>query len=204
MAPVVTNGGVAIGTGLAASLTGVYVSIQYPWGEGTISLIGTATPTAGAAIVLPKFLVPAPGLYWNIYVESVPGNATPLLWGISYGGQVLITGLGIGQAPYAGNPTPGTAVLSDATTLTQWAFGITFAGVSAQTKVANVATVPNNSIANQIRIDPTGVYEFDTRPADLVHGRSVRQSCQGHRVPRFSVRPSPRYPASSWPSAASR
>lgn len=56
---------------------------------------------------------------------------------------------------------------------TQTAFAALFLGVSAQRKDANVARVPGNSEDNVIRVDTTGVFEYDCASASFAVGDLV-------------------------------
>ena len=174
IAPVLTNGAIAIGTGLANSLTAAKVSYQFPWGEGPLSPAGTATPTAGAAIVMAPVVFTAPVIGLNIYVETVPGNGIFKLYDqvLQAGGtgQILITGLGTGQVP------PATPVTSGALQGTQAGWAAAFVGISAQAKAAtgffgNPQTIPYGNSLPEIRVDTEGVFYGDCALASFTVGQ---------------------------------
>jgi hypothetical protein len=168
-APTGANGAVAIGTGLTNAATGFKVSFNFPWGEGTLSAAGSATPTAGAAIVLAAVALPTYAISRNIYVETAAASGTYKLFGVDQGAQFFITGYGFGR-------TPPTAVLQDATTLTQYAFAKSFAGISGCIKAANVARVSGFSTDNLIRVDPAGVFTAPITSTTLAVGDYVNMA----------------------------
>ena len=59
---------------------------------------------------------------------------------------------------------------------TQENFATAFLGISGQTKLANVEKIYGNSVANQIRIDCSGIYEGDYTGVALVIGDYVGPS----------------------------
>ena len=59
---------------------------------------------------------------------------------------------------------------------TQANFTTAFLGLSGQTKLADVAKIYGNSVANQIRIDCSGIYEGDYTGSALVIGDYVGPS----------------------------
>ena len=59
---------------------------------------------------------------------------------------------------------------------TQGNFTTAFLGLSGQTKLADVAKIYGNSVANQIRIDCSGIYEGDYTGSALVIGDYVGPS----------------------------
>jgi hypothetical protein len=173
-APTVANGSTAVGSELTNALTGVKISYQFPWGEGTVSAAATTTPTAASTIkVSGASLVPATNALWtNVYVESAAGSGTYGLWGRTYGEDVYVNSYGLGAAPYAGN-AGGVVALSGATQVTQYAFAQAFAGRAAQTKVAATARVYGNSTDNVIRVDAAGIYEYPCASATFAVGDLV-------------------------------
>ena len=171
--PTLANSAVAIGSPLTNALTGVKISYQFPWGEGTLSAPVTTTPTAAAAILVSgtPLVPPTPALWTNIYVESAAGSGTYLLHSRTLSGSsVLIESYGAGAIPYAGNPG-GVAVSSGALQLTQYNFAQAFLGVSNQTKIANNAFIfgssldPNGNVLMMVIRGPSAIIEFDCAAA---------------------------------------
>lgn len=168
-APTVANGGTAVGSGLANSLTGVKVSANFPWGEGALSAAATATPTLASTLKITLAALPTGATSWNVFIESAAGNATYLLYETVYTGGAVIyaTGYGTGRVPAA------SAVLTDATTMTQYNFSRYFIGISNQRKVANVARPFGNSEDNRMIVCQGGVYECDCASASFDVGDYV-------------------------------
>lgn len=185
-APTVANTTTTLATGLTNGATGVKISYVFPWGEGTLSAAGSATPTANAGIIMTGVAVPAPVVAVNVYVESAAGSGTYLLYN-SYpvlpqrpdlGGQgignVVITGYGVGTAPYAGNAS-GAAVTSAALDVTQYNFGKKFMGVAAQrwngpTNYVNSAITAFGMKDGLLRFNTAGVYDFACASASFNMG----------------------------------
>lgn len=164
LAPTVADGGTAVGTPLTNSATGVKVSIQFPWGEGALSNAGSATPTANAFLKVTLAALPAPGLWWNIYVETSAGSGTYKHWGNSASASIVFVD------SYGAGRTPPTAVLSAETQITQYNFAQLFAGVSNQRKVANVARIFGNSEDNNIMVCHGGIWEISCSSANFDAG----------------------------------
>lgn len=172
--PTLADGAVSVGGPLTNGVTGVKISYQFPWGEGTTSAPATVTPTAHAFIVISgaSLVPPAPALWTNIYTETAAGSGVYKLRATTLGQTMLIDSYGAGQVPYAGN---SSAAAQDGSALvyTQWLFAQAFEGVSGQTKQANVARVLANSADNLIRIDTGGIFYADAasaayNPGDLL------------------------------------
>lgn len=172
-APTVTNTTTTLATGLTNALTGVKVSYQFPWGEGTLSSAGTATPTAQAGLLLAGLAVPSPAIGVNVYVESSAGSGTYKLYaqyavqpGQQGIGNQLIVGYGTGQVP------PGSPAAQDATAVSQYTFRQSFAGVSEQCYDGT-----NDSAYGikdgKLRASQSGVYEFDCASASFNVGDLV-------------------------------
>jgi hypothetical protein len=166
-APTVTNGAVAIGSPLTAAATKVCISYQFPWGEGTVSSTTTATPTAGAGLVVSgsSLVPPSPALYTNVYVETSAGSGVFQLYGQTYGSPVLVTAYGAGQVPYAQN-SGGTAAATGALQVTQYNFALNFAGIATQAKplytwFGAAATVPYGNSLPVVRVCPHGLFIGD-------------------------------------------
>lgn len=173
-APTVADGAVAVGSPLTNAATGVKISYQFAWGEGIISSAGSATPTAGALLkVSGAPLVPATNALWtNIYVETAAGSGTYKKWGVTYGSTVMVDSYGTGHVPYANN-VGAVVVASGALEATQYVAASAFAGVSGQRKDAAVARCYGNSTDNLIRVDGSGVWEFDCASATFAVGDFV-------------------------------
>ena len=173
-APTAANAAVAIGSLLTAALTGVKISYQFPWGEGTTSTAATATPTAGAAILVSgaSLVPPSPALYTNIYVETSAGSGTYKLWGSTVGPSVLVTSYGAGQVPYAANPG-AVAVLSGALQCTQYQFAAVSTGFVTQAKLATgffgtAQTAPYGNSLPVARVCTAGTWAGDLSSATTV------------------------------------
>lgn len=165
-APTVTDGAVALGTGLTNAATGVKVSYQFPWGEGALSAAGSATPTANAAIKLAAVALPANVIGLNVYVETAAGSGVYQLWGTTQGGLTLITGYGIGHVPAVAPVTSGALDVS------QYTFCLSFVGVSGQRYDGTNATAYGIK-DGKVRVDTDGVFDFacasaSFNPGDLV------------------------------------
>ena len=169
-APTVADGGVAVGTPLTNDATGVKIAYQFPWGEGALSSAGSATPTAGALLkVSGSPLIPATDALWtNIYVETAAGSGTYKLWGTTLGSAVYVDSYGAGAIPAAGNYS-AAAVLTDATTITQYNFAKAFAGISGQYKAADATRITGN-IAGKVRVDTRGVFSAPIASTTLTFG----------------------------------
>lgn len=165
-APTIADVALAYGSGLTNAATDVKVSFNFPWGEGTLSSAGTATPTANGGLEIAAVALPTNAISRNIYVEDSAGSDVYKLYAVDHGGQTVITGYGIGRVP-------PTAVNQGALEATQFAFAQSFLGVSAQDKTANVARVVGNSVDNEIRINTAGVYDFDCASATFTVGDLV-------------------------------
>lgn len=164
-APTVTNAGVNIGTGLTNALTGVKVSYQFPWGEGTLSAAGTATPTANAALKVAAIALPSPALWINYYVEDSAGSGTYLLAATGNGQAMYISTYGGGAAPSASSAGQG------ATTQTQYGFAQAFVGCAAQRYDGTTAGLLAYGIKDgYLRFDTDGVFEFDIASASFSPG----------------------------------
>jgi len=159
-APTVAASAASRGTALTNALTGVKVSANFPWGEGALSAAGTATPTAAFGLKVTLAALPANALSWNVYVEDAAGSGTYKLQ------QVTTVSAGIIYVDsYGTGATPPSAVLTDATTVTQYAFAQAFVGVSGQVKTAAAARVLCNGADNIIRVDTSGLYLADVTSA---------------------------------------
>lgn len=155
-APTVAASTVSRGTALTNALTGVKVSANFPWGEGALSAAGTATPTAAFGLKVTLAAAPTSAISWNIYVETAAGSGVYQLQQIAPIGAdiVYVDSYGAGQVP-------PTAVLTDATTMTQYNFCKNFFGVAMQRKLANVATPgTGGGPANFLRVARAGVFDF--------------------------------------------
>jgi len=137
--PTITNTTTTLATGLTNAVTGCKVSYQFPWGEGTLSAAGTATPTANAGLMLTGVALPSPAIGLNVYVESAAGSGTYLLYGqyagIQGAGPAAPTQLGIGNQlimGYGRGNAPPTAAAQDATAISQFYFRNRFVGVADQ------------------------------------------------------------------------
>ena len=175
-APTVANGGVAVGSPLTAAATGVKVSVMFPWGEGALSAAGSATPTLNALLKVTLAAVPAPGLYWCIYVETSAGSGVYQLWGTSPSGAItMVDSYGTGRAP-------PTAVNSGALEITQYNFAQKFLGLSHQTKAANVARVYGASEDNKLVAHTSGTFQADCASATFAVGDPVGPAKQAGNV----------------------
>ena len=176
-APTVADTATATGTQLTNALTGVKISYQFPWGEGALSAAATATPTANASLLVSGTpLQPGTSALWtNVYVETSAGSGTYKFYGTTFGENVIVSTYGNGPVPWAGNSS-GAAVLSDATTMTQYNFGLTYQGISNQRKVATVAQIFGNNGANLIQVNRTGgalIVEFDCASTSFAYNQFV-------------------------------
>lgn len=176
-APTVADTGASIGAGgpLTNSVTGVKISYQFPWGEGTLSAAGTATPTAHAGLLISgaPLTPPTPALWTNIYIESSAGSGTYLKWGQTLGESRIANVYGNGPAPYAGN-AGNVAVNSGATELTQYNFALTFCGLSHQRKDATTQVRPyGSSEDNKLIVHAGGVFPMDCASASFNVGDAV-------------------------------
>lgn len=79
-----------------------------------------------------------------------------------------IVGLSSGNVVRASDTTWNTNIAT-----TQAAFAPTFLGVSAQRKDANIARIHGNSTDNVIRVDTSGIFEFDCASATFAVGDFV-------------------------------
>jgi len=166
-APTLANGAVAVGSPLTNALTGVKVSIMFPWGEGALSAAGTATPTAGALIKCTLAALPSPGLYWCIYVEDSAGSGTYKLQSTSHTGAIVMI------ASYGTGRVPPTAVNSGALEITQYNFAQSFLGLSHQRKAASVARCYGSSEDNILVAHCGGVFLCDCASASFNVGDPV-------------------------------
>lgn len=167
-APTLADGAVAVGSPLTHAATHVKISVMFPWGEGPLSNAASVTPTAGALIACTLPALPAPGLYFCIYVETAAGSGTYELWGISYSGAIQMIGsYGTGRAPAA------SPVSCGALQITQYNFAQTFAGLSHQTKAANVARVYGSSEDGQLVVHSGGVFLCPCASATFTYGQPV-------------------------------
>lgn len=159
-APTVAASAATRGTALTNALTGVKVSANFPWGEGTLSAAGTATPTAAFGLKVTLAALPQDALSWNIYVEDSAGSGTYKLQQVTTvsAGIIYVDSYGTGRVP-------PTAVAHTALEATQYLFANSFVGVSMQRKTAAVARVDANSEDNLISIATDGVWEFDCASA---------------------------------------
>lgn len=175
-APTVADTAVSVGSGMANAATGVKISYQFPWGEGALSAAGTATPTLNAQLKVSgaPLVPPAPALWTNIYVETAAGSGTYKLWGVTYGSTTLVDSYGAGQVPAAANPG-AAAVLSDATTITQYNCNLGFLGAAMQASPSDTskARVYGNSKDNVIGVATGGVWEYDCASATFAVGDLV-------------------------------
>lgn len=163
-APTVADGAVDVGGPFTNAATGVKVSVMFPWGEGALSNAGSATPTAKALLKVTLAALPAPGLYWCIYVETAAGSGTYKLWGTSYTGSIImVDSYGVGR-------TPPTAVNSGALEITQYNFAQKFAGLSHQTKAASTARVYGASEDNKLIVHTGGCFQGDCASATFAAG----------------------------------
>lgn len=166
-APTVADGATDVGSPLANAATGVKVSIMFPWGEGTLSAAGSATPTAKAMLKVTLAALPAPGLYWCIYVEDAAGSGTYKLWGISYtGAVVMIPSYGLGR-------TPPTAVAQGAKEITQYNFAQKFLGLCHQRKDANAPRCYGSSEDNKLLAHAGGEFLMGCASATFAVGDPV-------------------------------
>jgi hypothetical protein len=166
-APTVANGAVAVGSPLTNALTNVKVSIMFPWGEGALSAAGNATPTAAALLKVTLAALPAPGLYWCIYVEDAAGSGVYKLWGTSHTGSiVMVDSYGLGRVP-------PSAVLSGATEISQYNFAQKFMGLAHQTKAANAVRCYGSSEDNKLIVHPGGCFLADCASATFAVGDAV-------------------------------
>lgn len=155
-APTVAASAATRGTALTNAATGVKVSLNFPWGEGTLSAAGSATPTAAFGLKVTLAALPTPAVSWNVYVEDSAGSGTYKLQ------QVVPVGAEIVYVDsYGAGQVPPTAAPQDATTLTQYNFCKNFMGIAMQRKLANVATVgTGGGPANVLRVARAGVFDF--------------------------------------------
>jgi len=172
----------ASGSGFSSSDSLTYkLSVNYPWGEGTLSAASSGlsiTSSGDAARVLLVDTV-APGLSMNVYTPTANGSSTYKLNGTFYGASdVYLTAWGKGR-------TPPTAAPQTALAFTQYNFGLVFAGVAAQgydgTSFASGATPRAYGITDgKVRVDTSGVYEFDCAAAAVLReGDLVGLSANG-------------------------
>lgn len=173
-APTVTNTSTAIGTSLTNAATNVKISYQFPWGEGTLSSAASATPTAGACLLVSgtSLVPPSPATYTNVYVETSAGSGVFKLFAITYGSSVLVDAYGAGQVPYALNPS-GAVVSTGALQATQYSFAQAFQGVCGQYKAlytffGAAATVPYGNSLALARIATSGCFYGDLASATSV------------------------------------
>lgn len=180
-APTVAASAASRGTALTNAATGVKVAIQLPWGEGTLSSAGSATPTAAYGLKVTLAACPSPGLGWNVYVEDSAGSGTYLFQQFVPASTaptiIYVDSYGAGAAPGTLNAS-GSAVAQGAKEVTQYNFCKTFLGVSNQrmatTGFFGAPTRPfGNSVDNQIMICRGGVFEFDTASASYAEGAYV-------------------------------
>lgn len=155
-APTVAASAATRGTALTNALTGVKVSLNFPWGEGTLSAAGTATPTAAFGLKVTLAALPAPAVSWNVYVEDSAGSGTYKLQQVVPVGAVIVY-----VDSYGAGQVPPTAAPQDATTITQYNFCKNFMGHAMQRKLANVATVgTGGGPANFLRVARAGVFDL--------------------------------------------
>lgn len=180
-APTVAASAATRGTALTNAATGVKVAIQFPWGEGTLSSAGSATPTAAFGLKVTLAACPSPGLGWNVYVEDAAGSGTYLFQQFVPASNspaiIYVDSYGAGEVPAARN-VGAVAVAQGAKEITQYNFAKTFLGVSNQrmatTGFFGQPTRPfGNSEDNTIMVCRGGVFEFDTASASYAEGGYV-------------------------------
>lgn len=154
-APTVTDGAVNIGTPLTHSATGVKISFNFPWGEGALSPAGSATPTAGAALMVAGITLPSPAVSINYYVETAAGSGNFQLAATGHGETKMLTSYGVGQTP------PATPAGSGSLQIAQYQFTQIFLGASGQEKDANVAQITGAGLPNVCRVDCSGYLSYD-------------------------------------------
>lgn len=165
-APTLADIALAYGSGLTNAATGVKVAYLTPWGEGTLSSVGSGTPTANGALELAAVALPTNVIGLAVYVETAAASGVYKLYTVTQGQQIAITGYGIGRVP-------PTAVLTAETAVTQYSFCQKFAGVSNQRKVTLLARIFGNSEDNLIMVARGGVVEFDCVSASFAAGDFV-------------------------------
>jgi hypothetical protein len=111
--------------------------------------------------------LPAPGLWWNIYVETAAGSDVYKLWGISYTGAILmVDSYGLGRVP-------PTAKASGALEITQYNFAQKFLGLAHQRKDASAVRCYGSSEDNVLIAHTAGLFPADCASATFAYGDPV-------------------------------